>query len=217
MRRAMMRPMMSVAAPAAHGTTSVSECVGQSWAAAGTTEMAPKQIAVTAASVRIKNMVPHKCFPWRPESAAARARRRGMPSARGSAHRLRTRRPLLRFFYSVVVTHGDRFVFRFGSRGDASRQTRHCRVVVGVMKEYDRQAARSALGLFGWIGDAMQCREPAVIGPACHQVALIDDERARNHRHVMPVSLSIGDLQAADRVARLEDRDCALLRLRPGR
>jgi hypothetical protein len=67
MRRAMMRPMTSVPPPAAHGTTSVSGRVGQSWAAAGIAQMGPKQmgpkqIAVTAASVRIKDMVPHRCF-----------------------------------------------------------------------------------------------------------------------------------------------------------
>ena len=69
MRRAMMRPMTSVPPPAAHGTTSVSGRVGQSWAAAGVTQRGPKQIAVAAASMRIKDMVPHRCFAWRPVGA----------------------------------------------------------------------------------------------------------------------------------------------------
>src|SRR5215831_12870771 len=176
MRRAMMRPITSVPPPAPHGTTSVTVRVGQSCADAGLMAAAMSSGAMTTS-----------------------ARVRGMnSSARRRLERLRARHALLRLLHAVIVAHRDRPVRRCGPGGDAGRQAGHDRIVVRMVEEHDRQAARSAFGLLGRVGDAMQGREPAVVGPARHQVALVDHERSRDHRNVVPVPIAVGDLQAAD-------------------
>ncbi len=52
------------------------------------------------------------------------------------------------------------------------------RIVVGVMKKADREPFCADRDVDRWIDDAMQGRHPAIIGPAGHHVANVDNERA---------------------------------------
>ena len=146
MRCAMMRPITSVPPPAADGTTRVSGCVGQSSALAGPIAWPPANtVAATAASTRIKGMVPSQLLraafdDWHNARTGPSLRQRvvfGNDLARGPLQRLRTHHALLRLLHAVVVAHRNRFIFWVCSRREAGRQTRHVRVVIGVVEEHD--------------------------------------------------------------------------------
>ena len=60
----------------------------------------------------------------------------------------------------------------------ATGQAFNQRIVVGVMKKADREPFCADRDVDRWIDDAMQGRHPAIIGPAGHHVANVDNERA---------------------------------------
>ena len=64
------------------------------------------------------------------------------------------------------------------------------------MEKRQRLSPRAAAVLWRRIDDAMQRRHPAIVGPALHQIADVDDEGAGNRRHGDPCALARGDLQA---------------------
>ena len=64
--------------------------------------------------------------------------------------------------------------------------------------------------------DAVQGRDPAVVGPARHQVADVDDERAGTRRNLVQAPVAAKNLQAARARLRQQDRQRAVIGVRAG-
>src|SRR5262249_21391381 len=115
-----------------------------------------------------------------------------------------------------VIADRDWFVDRWRSGFDASRQTRYRCIVVRMVKEDDREPAGATLGRLGRVSHAMNGREPTIVGPSRHKIALVNHEGICNHRCVVPVAVRIGDLKTTNRIAWLEDRDGPIIRMGSG-
>ena len=78
------------------------------------------------------------------------------------------------------------------TRGDA----RDHRVIVRLLEENNRHP-RLAGNVTFWVDDAMQGRNPAIIGPLSHQVTDVDDEAVLDLRNLFPGTVSRAHSQAA--------------------
>src|SRR5262245_4541094 len=85
-----------------------------------------------------------------------------------------------------------------------------------MMKEHDREPTIAAACFRRWIDDAVQGWNPAIVAPPGHPVDRVDDEGIRDRRHVMPLALTVRDLQAADRISGPQDRYRPVVGMRTG-
>ena len=88
-------------------------------------------------------------------------------------------------------------VFWFFAWGEASGDAGDFGVPIWLVEEGYGLAARGAGGIGRGIHDAMEGGDPAVVGPAGHEVADIDDEALRNGGDWLPLFLRVEDFQAA--------------------
>ncbi len=66
------------------------------------------------------------------------------------------------------------------------------------------------------VDHAVQGGNPAVVGPARHQVADVDDEAVRHDGDVHPLAFGVEHLQAAGAVLGGQDGQAAVVRMRAG-
>src|SRR5512143_1597248 len=88
-----------------------------------------------------------------------------------------------------VAARRRRRIFRRMRRIGATWQAGHPRVVVRVLEEHDRLAPTIGYAVLRRIDDAVQGRDPAVLGPARQHVPDVDDEAAGSMRYVEPVTI----------------------------
>src|SRR5579872_6438856 len=112
------------------------------------------------------------------------------------AHQVRTRE------YGIV--------FRLLSWRQARIEARNLGRPIRLMKESQRLAPRHAALLPRRIDDAVQRRNPTIVGPALHQIAEVDDESAGDRRHGNPRPVARGDLEALRALLRQKDRQTAV-------
>src|SRR5262245_10136448 len=101
--------------------------------------------------------------------------------------------------HHVARTH--RLVARRAAGSRAGRQAGDLRVVVRVQEIADRDSPATCPMLGRRIDNAMQVREPTIIGPALHHVADVDDELPAFGGHVQPRTVPEPYLQAAGCIA----------------
>src|SRR5215510_7584111 len=107
------------------------------------------------------------------------------------------------------VAGTDRLVARRVAGSRARRQTGDLRVVVRVQEIADRDSPATYPMLGRRIHNAMQVREPTIIGPALHHVADVDDELTAFGGHVQPGGVPEPYLQTTRRIADGKDGQAA--------
>src|SRR5271154_1965450 len=121
---------------------------------------------------------------------------------------LRRRRP--EFAHEIRPgTHGG----VFGRLPGAEARLQHAdfRVPVRLMEERYRLPARIASVLGGGVDDAMQRRDPAVVGPARHEIPDVDHEGAGLWRHFRPGAVGGENFQPARARLRQEYRQAPIV------
>ena len=114
-----------------------------------------------------------------------------------------------------VLAGADRLVARLLARREAGRHAFDALVVVRVHEHADRQAP--ALGpAERRIHHPVQRRGPALVGPARHHVAEIDDELPGARPHGGPRAVGQAHLESAFRVGGGEDGHRAVVGMRAG-
>src|SRR6185295_504558 len=94
------------------------------------------------------------------------------------------------------VTGTDRLVARWVPGSRASGQTGDLGIVVGMQEIPDRHPPAARALLDRRIDNAMQIRQPAIIGPTLHHVADVDDKLTALGSHIQPGAVPELYLQA---------------------